>query len=100
MNYVIDYINYDSDDGNSGNNDVSNDGDKDDDEDYNDNHNNDDDNVDSFWKQNFNYHKLVICTCGAIVMIYYVNYVLKKLYMVSYSIGVITQNLNFFKNKK
>jgi len=30
------------------------------------------------------------------MMIYYVNYVLKKLYMVSYSIDVITQNLNFF----
>jgi hypothetical protein len=86
MNFVVDFINYNGDEDNGGDECVDDCGDTydDDDDNNNDDNNDGDENVDSFWKQDLNYHKLAICT-GEALMIYYANYVLKELCMVSYN---------------
>jgi len=92
MNYVVDHINYHGcevngvsvEDGNArdvdnendnNNNDYSNDGDND---------NDSDEDYESFLRRQFDIHKLILSTAGAINM-YYINYMHKEHYMVSYN---------------
>ena len=91
MNCVVDHINYhgcevngasvgdgdarDVDDENDNNNDYSN---------NDDNNNDSDEDYESFLRRQFDIHKLILGTAGVINM-YYINYMHKVHYMVSYN---------------
>jgi hypothetical protein len=101
MNRVIDHINYGGGGGNSGGNGVVNvggndeddssgtndDDDSDDDSDENEDENYVDDEDESFWLQEFDRKKLLLCIVDALHM-YYATYMHKKPCMVSYNTGI------------
>jgi hypothetical protein len=99
MNCIVDHINYPSCEGcgasvadvgddNDGNDD-NNDDDNSNDDDGNDESDDDDDKF--ILRRQFDMNKLIICMTGAINM-YYINYMYKEPYMVSYNIGMCWLN--------
>jgi hypothetical protein len=82
MNNVADYVNY----GHSSNNNGDSNGNHGSDNDDNDDNDSDEEGA-LFWKREFDRHKLVLCTAGALTL-YYNTYIYKEPCMDSYNTGM------------